>query len=113
MPTKYHLDIRDSSAVDSGGDVRYSISFQVTLDDPDERSALFKELVTGEMDDEDEISKAFMGALQEVAGRKGVKLNAAGGPPEKVRNFDSLKDLGENKQYDANYLVKTWKRFIL
>ena len=113
VPTKYHLDIRDSSAVDSGGDVRYSISFQVTLDDPDERSALFKELVTGEMDDEDEISKAFMGALQEVAGRKGVKLNAAGGPPEKVRNFDSLKDLGENKQYDANYLVKTWKRFIL
>jgi hypothetical protein len=78
VATKYHLDIRDSSAVDSGGDVRYSISFKVTLDDPDERSALFKELVTGEMDDEDEISKAFMSALQEVAGRKGVKLNLEG-----------------------------------
>ena len=113
VATKYHLNIRDSSAVDSGGDVRYSISFQVTLDDPDERSALFKELVTGEMDDEDEISKAFMGALQEVAGRKGVKLNLEGYAVPKERNFDDLKDLGENKQYNANYLVKTWKRFIL
>ena len=101
VSTRYHLDIRDSSAVDSGGDVRYSISFKVTLDDPDERSALFKELVTGEMDDEDEISKAFMGALQEVAERKGVKLNTAGMPQEKVRDFDALKDLGE-----------VWRRFI-
>jgi hypothetical protein len=110
--TEYHLDIRDSSAVDSGGDVRYSISFKVTLDDPDERSALFKELVTGEMDDEDEISKVFMSALQEVAGRKGVKLNTAGMPQEKVRDFDNLKDLGENKQYDANYFVKIWRKTL-
>jgi len=101
VPTRYHLDIRDSSAVDSGGDVRYSISFTVTLDDPDERSALFKELVTGEMDDEDEISKAFMSALQEVAGWKGVKLNLEGYAFQKERSPDNLKDLGE-----------VWRRYL-
>jgi len=65
------------------------------------------------MDDEDEIAKAFMAAVQEEAQKNGVKLNPAGMPQEKVRDFDALQDLGENKQYDANYLVKTWKRFIL
>ena len=51
------------------------------------------------MDDEDEIKKAFLGALQEVAQKNNVKL----GQPraEKQRNFDDLKDLGE-----------VWRRFI-
>jgi hypothetical protein len=93
--TKYHLDTRDTSAVDSGGDVRYSISFKVTLDDPDERVELFKELITGDMDDEDEISKAFMSALYEIAAKNGVKLNSGDPAAEKVRDFDALQDLGE------------------
>ena len=73
----------------------------------------FYELVTGEMDDEDEIKKAFMSALQEEAQKNGVKLNGATPVAEKVRDFDALQDLGESKRYDADYLVKTWKRFIL
>jgi len=110
---EYWLSIRDKSAVESGGDIRYSITFKVDADTPDALVEQFKELVTGDMDDEDEISKAFVGALQEEAHKNGVKLNGATPAPDKVRDFDSLQDLGENKQYDVNYLVKTWKRFIL
>lgn len=98
--SEYWLTVRDNSAVDSGGDVRYSIAFKVDVDTPDSAVEQFYELVTGEMDDEDEISKAFMSALQEVSQKNGVKLNAAGGGAEKVRDFDSLKDLGE-----------VWRRF--
>ena len=59
----------------------------------------FYELVTGEMDDEDEIKKAFMSALQEEAQKNSVNLGQP--PAEKQRNFDDLKDLGE-----------VWRRFI-
>ena len=111
--SQYWLTVRDTSAVESGADIRYSITFKVDADTPDELVGQFEELVTGDMDDEDEIAKAFMAAVQEEAQKNGVKLNPAGMPQEKVRDFDALQDLGENKQYDANYLVKTWKRFIL
>ena len=96
---EYWLSIRDKSAVDSGGDVRYSITFHVTADTPDEAVEQFYELVTGDMDDEDEIAKAFMGALREEAAINGVNLGQP--PAEKQRNFDDLKDLGE-----------VWRRFI-
>ena len=91
----------------------FAMVFKVDADTPDKAVEQFYELVTGEMDDEDEISKAFMSALQEVAQKNGVKLNGDSPAPEKVRDFEALQDLGENKQYNANYLVKTWKRFIL
>jgi hypothetical protein len=87
--------------VDSGGEVRYSITFKVDADTPDDLVAQFYELITGDMDDEDEIAKAFMGALREEAAKNGVKLNGPGPAAEKVRDFDALKDLGE-----------VWRRFI-
>jgi len=110
---EYWLSIRDKSAVEVGGEVRYSITFKVDADTPDDLVAQFYELVTGEMDDEDEIAKAFMGALREEAAKNGVKLSRSSPGSEKARDFDALQDLGENKQYNADYLVKTWKRFIL
>ena len=48
--------------------------------------------------------------------KNGIKLNLERyelQEPPKQRDFDALKDLGESKRYDADYLVKTWKRFIL
>ncbi len=111
--SEYWLMIRDNSAVDSGGDVRYGITFKVDADTPDSAVEQFYDLITGDMDDEDEIEKAFMSALYEIAAKNGVKLKGASPASAKVRDFDALKDLGENKQYNADYLVKTWKRFIL
>ena len=99
LNTDYRLSIRNKSAVDSGGDVRYSITFKVDADTPDELVEQFYELVTGDMDDEDEIAAAFMGALQEEAQKNGINLGQP--PAEKQRNFDDLKDLGE-----------VWRRFI-
>jgi hypothetical protein len=99
LNTDYRLSIRNKSAVDSGGDVRYSITFKVDADTPDELVEQFYELVTGDMDDEDEIAAAFMGALQEEARKNGINLGQP--PAEKQRNFDDLKDLGE-----------VWRRFI-
>ena len=99
LNTDYRLSIRNRSAVDSGGDVRYSITFKVDSDTPDKLVEQFYELVTGDMDDEDEIAAAFMGALQEEARKNGINLGQS--PAEKQRNFDALKDLGE-----------VWRRFI-
>jgi hypothetical protein len=99
LNTDYRLSIRNKSAVDSGGDVRYSITFKVDADTPDKLVEQFYELVTGDMDDEDEIAAAFMGALQEEARKNGINLGQP--PAEKQRNFDDLKDLGE-----------VWRRFI-
>ena len=96
-----YLFIRDSSAVDSGGDVRYSITFKVQSDDDDKLVELFYELVTGDMDDEDKIEEAFLTALRQVAAKNGVKLGGPTPAPEKQRNFDDLKDLGE-----------VWRKFI-
>jgi hypothetical protein len=96
---EYWLSIRNRSAVDSGGDVRYSITFKVDADTPDDLVAQFYELVTGDMDDEDEIAKAFMGALREEAAKNGINLGQP--PAEKQRNFDDLNDLGE-----------VWRRFV-
>jgi len=110
--SEYWLSIRDKSAVEVGGDIRYSITFKVDADVPDDLVTQFYELVTGEMDDEDEISKAFMGALVEEAAKNGVKLNGATPASAKVRDFDALKDLGENKRYDANYFVKMWRHTL-
>jgi hypothetical protein len=97
----YYLMIRDKSAVESGEDIRYNITFKVDADAPNELVEQFRELVTGDMDDEDEIKKAFLGALQEEAQKNGVEFNVTEEEEEKVRDFDSLKDLGE-----------VWRRFI-
>ena len=99
LDTDYRLVIRNKSAVEVGGEVRYSITFKVDSDTPDELVEQFYELVTGDMDDEDEIAAAFMGALREEAQKNGINLGQP--PAEKQRNFDALKDLGE-----------VWRRFI-
>jgi len=105
--SEYWLSIRDKSAVEVGGEIRYQITFKVDADTPDDLVTQFYELVTGDMDDEDEITKAFLGALNEEAKKNGVNLAAA--EPEKERNWDNLNDLGENKKHDSNYWVKRWK----
>ncbi len=71
MPTDYYLDIGNASVVDVGGELKYTIQFQITVDDPDERVELFKELVTGDMDDEDEITRVFNKTLAQIKGSMG------------------------------------------
>ena len=91
--TEYWLDIANSSAVDVGGNIRYTIQFRVTADSPDEQVELFRELVT-EVDDEDEIAAIMNQVIKNV---------------QNARNPAVAQDLSENKKYDAGWAVQTWK----
>jgi len=91
LGVEYYLDIGNSSAVASGEDIKYTIEFKITADDPDARVELFRELVTGVMDDEDVLNNLFDWAMKQM-------LNAR---------------LPAGQQQDLNeHLVKTWKRFL-
>jgi hypothetical protein len=92
--TEYHLDISNSRAVASGEDIEYTIEFNTSADDPDERVKLFRELTTGEdsdMDDADNLSAAFAGVMTQF-------INARQ-PSHTQQNLDE-------------HLVKTWKGFL-
>jgi len=94
LGTEYHLDIENSQAVDSGEDITYTLTFQITADDPDERVKLFRELTTGEdsdMDDEDNIKAAFNNVMAQF-------LNSRQ-PSHMQQNLDER-------------LVRTWKGFL-
>ena len=94
--TEYWLSIQDSSAVDIGGEIRYQIQFRVTADDPSQLVELFRTLVT-ELDDEDEIAAIMNQVVKDI---------------QNARNpdFDERTGLSENKNYDADWAVKTWKQ---
>jgi len=69
--TEYHLDTENSQTDEhiNPGQVRYTLTFRITSEDPDERVKLFRELTTGEdsdMDDADNLKAAFEGVMAQV-----------------------------------------------
>ena len=97
LGVEYYLDIENSQAVvpPTGQDIKYTLTFQITADDPDARVQLFRELTTGAMDDEDVLNNLFDWAMKQT-------LNARL-PASQQQNLD------ENKRYDAAWAVKRWK----
>ena len=93
--TQYWLSIQDSSVEEAGNKIRYQIGFRVTADDPDEQALLFRTLVT-EVDDADEIAAIMNQVIKDIQNARN---------PE----FDERTGLSENKKYDADWAVKTWK----
>ena len=93
LGVEYYLDIENSQAVvpPAGQDIKYTITFQITADDPDARVQLFRELTTGETDDEDRLNSLFEFTMKQV-------LNARL-PSSQQQNLDER-------------LVKTWKGFL-
>jgi len=96
LDTQYHLDIENSQAVvpPTGQDIKYTLTFRITSDDPDERVKLFRELTTGEdsdMDDEDNLKAAFDSTMAHF-------INARQ-PSHTQQNLDE-------------HLVRTWKGFL-
>ena len=89
--TEYNVDLNGTSATQSGGDIRYNMEFIVTQDSPDEVIEVFKELVEGEMDDEDNLRAVFNDVMKQV-------LNSRL-PASQQQNLDE-------------HLVKTWKGFL-
>ena len=91
LGVEYYLDIGNSSAMASGEDIEYTIEFKITADDPDARVELFRELTTGETDDEDRLNSLFDWAIKQM-------LNARL-PAGQQQNLDER-------------LVRTWKGFL-
>jgi len=94
--TSYNVDLNGATADISGSEhigyvVTYEIEFVVTQDAPDEVIQVFRELVTGEMDDEDNLSPVFDNMMAQT-------LNARL-PASQQKNLDE-------------HLVKTWKGFL-
>ena len=93
LGVEYYLDIENSQAVvpPTGQDIKYTLTFKITADDPDARVQLFRELTTGAMDDEDVLNNLFDWAMKQT-------LNARL-PASQQQNLDE-------------HLVKTWKGFL-
>jgi len=94
--TEYNVDLNGATADVSGSDhigyvVTYEIEFIVTQGAPDEVIQVFRELVEGEMDDEDNLNAIFNTAMKQT-------LNSRL-PASQQQNLDE-------------HLVKTWKGFL-
>jgi hypothetical protein len=92
----YNVDLNGTSADISGSEhvgylVQYNMEFVVNQDAPDAVIELFRELVTGDMDDEDRLRNIFDWAMKQA-------LNARL-PASQQQNLDER-------------LVKTWKGFL-
>jgi hypothetical protein len=96
--TEYWLSIANAGPTDIGGEIRYQIEFRVTADDPTEQVELFRTLVT-KLDDEGEIAAIMNQVVKDI---------------QNARNpdFDERTGLSENKNYDADWAVKTWKQCL-
>jgi hypothetical protein len=92
ISTEYHLDIGNSRVTGSSLTmIEYTIEFRITADDPDERVMLFREVATGEIDDEDELNAIFDRVLAQFINSRQ--------PSHLQQNLDER-------------LVKTWKGFL-
>jgi type 1 glutamine amidotransferase len=91
LGVEYYLDIGNSSAMASGEDIEYTIEFKITADDPDARVELFRELTTGETDDEDRLNSLFDWAIKQMLNQRQ--------PASQQQNLDER-------------LVRTWKGFL-
>ena len=89
--TEYYLDIAHYAVTQSGQETVVQIQFKIDADDPDERVELFKNLVEGDMDDEDNLRAVFEKTLSEINGE--------------AMSVDPAGDISEQ-------LVGNWKRFL-
>ena len=89
--TEYHLDISHYTVTRSGEERVAQIQFKVDADDNAERVELFKELVTGEMDDEDNLTVIFNKTLAQIQ--------------SSLQSGQWTDDVNEQ-------LVGSWRRFI-
>jgi hypothetical protein len=94
--TEYYLSTRVFANKYVEGEIRVSITFFVNRDNNDEMVDLFKQVIEGDMDDEDELEKIFKKTLEEVRNFHGVW-------PEK--EGPRTADINE-------VLVMRWKRFL-
>ena len=89
--TEYYLDIAHYAVTQSGQETVVQIQFKIGADDSDERVGLFRDLVEGDMDDEDNLRAVFEKTLSEINGE--------------AMSVDPAGDISEQ-------LVGNWRRFL-
>ena len=89
--TEYYLDIAHYAVTQSGQEAVVQIQFKIGADDSDERVGLFRDLVEGDMDDEDNLRAVFEKTLSEINGE--------------AMSVDPAGDISEQ-------LVGNWRRFL-
>jgi len=62
IDTQYFLQMR-LTAQEVGGEIKVTVTFVTNRDEPDEMTELFKTLIEGEMDDEDNLNVVFKRVL--------------------------------------------------
>ena len=60
--TEYYLQM-NATAVEVGGEVKFTSIFSINADEPDIMAGLFQELIEGDMDDEDNLNVVYRRAL--------------------------------------------------
>ena len=98
VDTDYFLSMNAFANKYVEGEVRVTVTFTINRDDPDKMVELFKELVEGDMDDEDNLTVVFNKTWAQVRST----LNSGQWPEQ-----DSPATAGLNEN-----LVKTWKQFL-
>jgi hypothetical protein len=56
--TQYYLQM-NATTVEQGGEIKFTTVFSINLDEPDIMAGLFRELVEGDMDDEDNLNVVY------------------------------------------------------
>ena len=98
VETEYYLPMSARADKDAAGDARVVVTFSINVDEPDEMVELFRDLVEGDMDDEDNLTVVFNKTLAQLK----ASMNS-GVWPEK--ESAATANLSEN-------LVRTWKHFL-
>ena len=96
--TEYFLSMKASANKYVEGEVRVTVTFSVNRDEPDEMVTLFKELVEGDMDDEENLTVVFNKTLAQIAST----INSGQFPEQESPATAGLNEM----------LVKTWKDYI-
>ena len=96
VDTDYFLTMEAFANKYVSGEVRVSVTFKINRDEPDEMVELFKDLVEGDMDDEDNLKAIFNKTLAQVRNFHGVWPEEEGPATSNINEA----------------LVNTWRRFI-
>ena len=96
--TDYFLSMKAFANKYVEGELRVTVTFSVNRDEPDEMVTLFKELVEGDMDDEDNLTVVFNKTFAQIAST----INSGQFPEQ-----ESPATAGLNET-----LVKVWKDYI-
>ena len=93
----YFISMRAFARTYAQGEVRATVTFSITRDEPDEMVTLFQELVEGEMDDEENLTVVFNKTLAQMK----ASLGSGQFPEQEGPGTSNL----------SEKIIKSWRQF--